>query len=1450
MVSGGAQVTRRILPLIVLLLGLATIAATFAFSLLADVRAAYPDGEFSTALTQFQRAASLADIASVLSNPQGVAAQVAAARLDLFVYLPLYGLFLLTASAMLAQGVRRLEFWAPALLIGVGLIGDIIETTAQLRILAAFDFAGENLASLQLGSQLKLIGLTLGAVAIAAIAFFKPRRNWLVFATGIAVPVLLALDITGFMPLGGFAVGAGLFFLALIVTAAWRVFRPPAPEDAPAIPMPQRVLRSLAGARWPLAIGVAGAAAALALHAHRETSLRALPPAAAAISAVAIADDGAFFAVASEDGEIEIWRWGGREPLRIVNPDGPARHMLFDTVTEEGAPTRQRLVFSTALGRVRGVDAETGAPLLRDDAFPAARTAPLLAAANDEVFAAGADSNDAPFVVALGASGARRLDLEVGQAATPTMLRRTLNSLSVLLGNGQVVVLSMTNPDGSRVDRQRVERAWMTAREVGTIAAYEAFLRENPSGPHLAEARAALRRLVDADQNGGLEPSDLARLSDPAILAEPESDASGYAVGLQSASGPADASSVGVALSDSDPGALVLVTGGEAVLERDGQRTSLGECQGEVVESHFVMVFGAGNVSTWYFVTADGFLCVVREANREWTLETTQLVASPITAASLRMGQFLLGLPSGEVRVVDITGRTVGRLEGHRDAVRAIAMTPDGRRAISGAADGTILAFDVTPSRAPVYTRPAAVLARAREDAVTQWAELSNRVAPIGADAPGRADAIAGAWARTVAECANAESAVLVRIEDGAITSSQGEDLQQSAQSTRISNWTQTSQIERVTEREGALSVRTTRGTYALTSSLLTIRDATNNVNTPLTRCGPSPAWVEWLGTVPQRAVEDAEIEAAAARLGTEADVIRAVAMTRTDAEALAARNRTTILFFPNNFSRLTDGRFDGSNPDVSRRAITRADISLPQDQHWERLKAAMALDAEAALGATQWGPFLLLGRNFSLSGFSTAAEYVESMVVRGEHVAAFEGFVVANGLADELQRKEWRRFAERYAGPGAGDTEGAMLERVYAMLPIRRDPEAFVESLRGPAGRRVLGAADIGPAAQRLGVDAPALLAVATVATGSGDAFGADGLPITRFDPEVFSRLTGGRYNQSNPQVSQSTATGTARNLNHQQRWALVREALALDPDAALRATLWGTYRISGSEFASLGFDSPLAMVRDAAQAPERQVAQFEARVRALGLADELQRRDWAAFAQGYFGAGATTVSSRELGQVYANLGGRAAAVANVDMSYLDNLVAQTRAPLTRTDFEAVATELGVEWQALAAIAEAESGPLGGFAADGRPIILFERHLFSRKTNSRFDASNPNISNRTAGGYPRTQAERWAQVREAFALDPEAALQSVSYGRYQMLGQHFASMSMPDARSYVALLARSERDQLNAFAAFLRANNMVDEIQRRDWAGFARLYNGPAYAQSQADTRIANAYARIMGTQ
>ncbi len=106
------------------------------------------------------------------------------------------------------------------------------------------------------------------------------------------------------------------------------------------------------------------------------------------------------------------------------------------------------------------------------------------------------------------------------------------------------------------------------------------------------------------------------------------------------------------------------------------------------------------------------------------------------------------------------------------------------------------------------------------------------------------------------------------------------------------------------------------------------------------------------------------------------------------------------------------------------------------------------------------------------------------------------------------------------------------------------------------------------------------------------------------------------------------------------------------------------------------------------------------------------------------------------------------------------------------------LAARLQVELAALKAIAEVESSGSGFLPApDRRPKILFEGHVFHRLTAGRHSATHPNIS------YPKwdrrqysgSLAGEWKRLDKAAALDPDAAMQSASWGAFQIMGFNYA---------------------------------------------------------------------------
>jgi hypothetical protein len=113
----------------------------------------------------------------------------------------------------------------------------------------------------------------------------------------------------------------------------------------------------------------------------------------------------------------------------------------------------------------------------------------------------------------------------------------------------------------------------------------------------------------------------------------------------------------------------------------------------------------------------------------------------------------------------------------------------------------------------------------------------------------------------------------------------------------------------------------------------------------------------------------------------------------------------------------------------------------------------------------------------------------------------------------------------------------------------------------------------------------------------------------------------------------------------------------------------------------------------------------------------------------------------------------------------------------------ETVAREAGIEPAALLAIAEVESGGCAFATVDGRrePLIRFEGHYFDRRLQGR---------------------------------------------------------ARDEARSGVA-------GQMRLMLRFLEKNGLIPHLKARNWAGFARRYNGPKFRVHKYDERMADAYAR-----
>jgi peptidoglycan hydrolase-like protein with peptidoglycan-binding domain len=182
--------------------------------------------------------------------------------------------------------------------------------------------------------------------------------------------------------------------------------------------------------------------------------------------------------------------------------------------------------------------------------------------------------------------------------------------------------------------------------------------------------------------------------------------------------------------------------------------------------------------------------------------------------------------------------------------------------------------------------------------------------------------------------------------------------------------------------------------------------------------------------------------------------------------------------------------------------------------------------------------------------------------------------------------------------------------------------------------------------------------------------------------------------------------------------------------------------------------------------------------------------------------------------------------------------------APLTFEGIECAAALIDVSPATLWSVVTVETRGVG-FMPDRRPYVLFERHIFSRRTNGRFDATNPDISG-PPGGYGAYGAQQYDRLAVAIACDRQSALESASWGLGQIMGFNARAAGYVSAEEMVERLLESEDEHLAGTARFISASNLHRTLQSRDWAAFARGYNGPGYASNRYDQKLVEAYARF----
>jgi hypothetical protein len=194
----------------------------------------------------------------------------------------------------------------------------------------------------------------------------------------------------------------------------------------------------------------------------------------------------------------------------------------------------------------------------------------------------------------------------------------------------------------------------------------------------------------------------------------------------------------------------------------------------------------------------------------------------------------------------------------------------------------------------------------------------------------------------------------------------------------------------------------------------------------------------------PGTAATEDDYQQLADALGCSITAVHAVAEVETARAPFLAdgTGRPSILFEAHVFNRYTNSRFLGAK---DRHGVPLATMQGDQALYgaggahqYERLEDASALDPDAALMATSWGMFQIMGFNWKEAGFASCKDMVTAMCAgSAAHFVAFRNFIRSKQLEDALRSTppDFVTFARDCNGRGNVTAYAAKMQSCYATL-------------------------------------------------------------------------------------------------------------------------------------------------------------------------------------------------------------------------------------------------------------------------------------------------------------------------------------------------------------------------------------------------------------------------------
>lgn len=179
----------------------------------------------------------------------------------------------------------------------------------------------------------------------------------------------------------------------------------------------------------------------------------------------------------------------------------------------------------------------------------------------------------------------------------------------------------------------------------------------------------------------------------------------------------------------------------------------------------------------------------------------------------------------------------------------------------------------------------------------------------------------------------------------------------------------------------------------------------------------------------------------------------------------------------------------------------------------------------------------------------------------------------------------------------------------------------------------------------------------------------------------------------------------------------------------------------------------------------------------------------------------------------------------------------------------KSLAEQIDVPLEGLQAVIDVESA--GSGFMDDLVTIRWEGHYFWRflPDEKKSIAQSQGLAHPKAGAVPnpRAMSRRHTILDRAIQIDRQAALKSISMGMGQVMGANFALCGYRSVEDMWED-CRTPEGQLRAMVGFIDSQGLDRYIRDRNWAAFARKYNGPNYKINQYDVKLQRAFEKHGG--